>query len=80
VPSDLSGLAASLSGVSSVASSATTSGAETAAGAASAATKDVAPLAQTALSWLEVFVTGLGEENCKQDDVECLRRQKAAAP
>jgi hypothetical protein len=25
-------------------------------------------MAQTALSWLEVFVTGLGEENCKQDD------------
>jgi len=80
VPSDLSGLAASLSGVSSVASSATTSGAESAAGAAAAAGKDVAPLAQTALSWLEVFVTGLGEENCKQDDLECLRRQKAAAP
>jgi hypothetical protein len=34
------------------------------------------PLAQTALSWLEVFVTGLGEENCKQDDIECLKRQK----
>jgi hypothetical protein len=35
-----------------------------------------APIAQAALSWLEVFVTGLGEENCKQDDVECLKRQK----
>ena len=79
VPSDLSGLAASLSGVSSVASSATTSGAASAESAA-AATKEVAPLAQTALSWLEVFVTGLGEENCKQDDVECLKRQKSAAP
>ncbi|MES1195338.1 MAG: filamentous hemagglutinin family protein [Steroidobacter sp.] len=33
-------------------------------------------IAQAALSWLEVFVTGLGEENCKQDDVECLKRQK----
>jgi filamentous hemagglutinin len=79
VPSDLSGLAASLSGVSSVASSATTSGAVSAESAA-AASKEVAPLAQTALSWLEVFVTGLGEENCKQDDVECLKRQKSAAP
>ena len=79
VPSDLSGLAASLSGVSSVASSATTSGTASAESAA-AASKEVAPLAQTALSWLEVFVTGLGEENCKQDDVECLKRQKSAAP
>jgi filamentous hemagglutinin family protein len=79
VPSDLSGLAASLSGVSSVASSATTSGAASAE-SASAASKEATPLAQTALSWLEVFVTGLGEENCKQDDLECLRRQRTAAP
>jgi filamentous hemagglutinin family protein len=78
VPSDLSGLGASLSGVSSVASSATTS--STTSLAESNAQKDTAPLAQTALSWLEVFVTGLGEENCKQDDVECLKRQKSAAP
>ena len=78
VPSDLSGLAASLSGVSSVASSATTS--STTALAESNAAKETAPLAQTALSWLEVFVTGLGEENCKQDDRECLRRQRSAAP
>jgi filamentous hemagglutinin len=79
VPSDLSGLAASLSGVSSVATSATTSGAASAESAA-AASKEVTPLAQTALSWLEVFVTGLGEENCKQDDVECLKRQRSTAP
>lgn len=78
VPSDLSGLAASLSGVSAVGSSATTS--STTSVAESTATKETAPLAQTALSWLEVFVTGLGEENCKQDDLECLHRQKKAAP
>ncbi len=78
VPSDLSGLGASLSGVSAVASSATTS--STTSVAESNATKETAPLAQTALSWLEVFVTGLGEENCKQDDRECLKRQKSAAP
>jgi filamentous hemagglutinin len=35
-----------------------------------------APLAQTALSWLDVFVTGLGAENCNPDDTECLNRQK----
>ena len=34
-----------------------------------------ASLAQTAMSWLEVFVIGLGEENCKTDDMECLKRQ-----
>jgi hypothetical protein len=78
VPSDLSGLGASLSSVSSVASSATTS--STTSLTESNAQKETAPLAQTALSWLEVFVTGLGEENCKQDDVECLKRQKSAAP
>jgi filamentous hemagglutinin family protein len=79
VPSDLSGLGASLSGVSSVASSATSSSTSSTV-AESNAQKETAPLAQTALSWLEVFVTGLGEENCKQDDVECLKRQKSAAP
>jgi filamentous hemagglutinin family protein len=79
VPSDLSGLGASLSGVSAVASSATSSAASTVADAAAAA-KEAAPLAQNALSWLDVFVTGLGEENCKPDDTECLRRQKTASP
>jgi hypothetical protein len=79
VPSDLSGLAASLSGVSSVASGATTSATASAA-ESNAAQRETAPLAQSAISWLDVFVTGLGEENCKQDDIECLKRQKAAAP
>ena len=79
VPSDLSGLAASLSGASAVGSSATTSSTNSVADAGEAA-KETTPLAQTALSWLEVFVTGLGEENCKQDDIECLKRQKSTAP
>jgi filamentous hemagglutinin len=79
VPSDISNLGAALSGVSSVASSAT-SNAEASVGAQSNAAKDVAPLAQTALSWLDVFVTGLGEENCKPNDIECLKRQKTASP
>jgi filamentous hemagglutinin family protein len=78
VPSDLSGLAASLSGVSAVAAGTTTS--STSAVTEAAANKETAPIAQTALSWLDVFVTGLGEENCKQDDIECLKRQKSAAP
>ncbi|HMK85710.1 MAG TPA: filamentous hemagglutinin family protein [Steroidobacteraceae bacterium] len=79
VPSDLSGLSASLSGVSAVAASATTSSTSSLEESAVAA-KETAPIAQTALSWLDVFVTGLGEENCKPDDIECLKRQKTAAP
>lgn len=79
VPSDISSLGASLSGASAVASSSTSSATSSIA-EASAASKEVAPLAQTALSWLDVFVIGLGEENCKPDDVECLKRQKTASP
>ncbi|MEJ0004907.1 MAG: filamentous hemagglutinin family protein [Steroidobacteraceae bacterium] len=78
VPSDVSSLGASLSGVSAVASS-TTSSATTQVAEANAA-KETAPLAQSALNFLDVFVTGLGEENCKPDDIECLKRQKTASP
>ena len=35
------------------------------------------PVADAAISWLDVFVTGLGEENCKPDDMECLKREGA---
>jgi filamentous hemagglutinin family protein len=75
VPVVVSNLSASLSGASSAASSATTSASASMEGG-SAAQKEATPLAQTALSWLEVFVTGLGEEDCKPDDLECLKRQK----
>jgi hypothetical protein len=71
-------LAASLSGVSAVGAGATNSSTNQVADN-NETTKETAPLAQSALSWLEVFVTGLGEENCKQDDRECLARQKKAA-
>jgi len=79
VPPEVGNLGVTLSGASSVASSATSS-AESSSAAASNAAKEVAPLAQTALSWLDVFVIGLGEENCKPDDIECLKRQKTASP
>jgi hypothetical protein len=59
-----------------VASSSTTSGTEAAQESANATKEAAATLAQSALSWLEVFVTGLGEENCKPDDIPCLQRQK----
>jgi filamentous hemagglutinin family protein len=35
-----------------------------------------APLAESALNWLEVFVVGLGDDVCRPDDIECLRRQR----
>jgi hypothetical protein len=78
VPSDVSNLGASLSGVSAVASSSTSSGTASVA-EANASREATASLAQNALSWLDVFVTGLGEENCKPDDIECLKRQKTAS-
>ncbi len=77
VPAQISSVGASLSGASAAASSA--SNTSTATVASTATEKEtVAPLSQAALSWLDVFVTGLGEENCKPDDIECLKRQKTA--
>jgi hypothetical protein len=75
VPATVSNIGASLSGASSVAASTTTS-ATASATAASENAENAAPLAQAAISWLDVFVTGLGEENCRPDDMECLKRQK----
>ena len=34
------------------------------------------PLAESALNWLDVFVIGLGEDTCRPDDLDCLKRQK----
>jgi hypothetical protein len=75
VPAATSGLAASLSGVSAVGGASTTSATKAVDEAAAKADKDAAPITQAALSWLEVFVVGLGDENCRQDDLECLKRQ-----
>jgi filamentous hemagglutinin len=80
VPPEVSNLGAALSGASAVASGAAQNAETSVAAQETAASKETAPLSQSALSWLDVFVTGLGEENCKQDDIECLKRQKAAAP
>ncbi len=74
VPVDTSGLGASLSGSSAVASSAS-SAATMSVGSAGAQERS-APLAESALSWLDVFVEGFGEEVCKPSDQECLQRQK----
>ena len=73
IPVTPTGIGASVVGASS-----------TAAGAVSSATGDLAnrqqqesaaPAAQSALSWLDVFVLGFGEENCQAGDAECLKRQ-----
>ena len=71
LPVENTGLGAALAGTNSVASSAAnaaTMGLDTTNKA------DSAPSATSALSWLDVFLVGLGEENCKPDDMECLKR------
>jgi hypothetical protein len=73
VPVDTGGLGASLAGVSSSASS--TANAATAAVESGAKDEQKSSIADAALSWLDVFVVGLGEEGCKPDDLECLKRQ-----
>jgi filamentous hemagglutinin len=75
VPPLVSGVTASLASAASAASSATSS-VTSAIDSAAGATTQQAPLTQSAISWLDVFVTGLGDENCKPEDTECLQRQK----
>jgi hypothetical protein len=73
VPPAVSNITASVSGAVSAASASTTSVSSMDA----FSNKDqAAPLAASALSWLDVFVTGLGEEDCKPSDEECIKRQK----
>ena len=75
VPAETSGLGASLAGVTASASSSSKASSDSV--SEDEEKRSATPqLAQTALSWLDVFVVGLGEENCKQDDMECLKRQK----
>jgi hypothetical protein len=75
IPVDAGGLGASLSSASAVAGSATNA-ATAVAGSAASDSAESAPLAETALGWLDVFVVGYGDENCKPNDAECLKRQK----
>lgn len=75
VPAETSGIGASLSGVSASASSSSNSATQSVNSQGDGAQDTAQALAVAALSWLEVFVVGLGEENCRQDDLECLKRQ-----
>jgi hypothetical protein len=73
VPSQVGNLGATLSAASGAASS--TSNASTSAASNTGESKEAAaPLAASALSWLDVFVEGFGTEVCKPDDAECLKR------
>jgi filamentous hemagglutinin len=74
VPAAVGNIAASVSGAATSGTAATNAAAEI---AASAANTQAAPVTQAAISWLDVFVTGLGDENCKPEDEECLKRQKS---
>ncbi len=74
VPSEVSSLGASLSSVSAVASSASNASGSTV--GEQAAPPTAAPLAESALGWLDVFVTGFGEDSCSANDAECMKRQQ----
>ncbi|MBS0375210.1 MAG: filamentous hemagglutinin family protein [Proteobacteria bacterium] len=74
VPPQASGIGVTVSGAANAASSSTASSTATVAGGG-AEREQASPLAQSALNWLEVFVTGLGEEGCRPDDLDCLKRQ-----
>jgi filamentous hemagglutinin family protein len=72
VPVDTGGLSASLVGAGASSGNEATSAAEQ---ATSSSSEQAAPMADAAMSWLEVFVVGLGEEACNPKDVDCLKRQ-----
>lgn len=76
VPALVSNVSGSLSSAASTASAATTNASASLAQNTSASQQQQAPLAQAALSWLDVFVTGLGEENCDPQDTQCLQREQ----
>jgi hypothetical protein len=75
VPVDTGSLSSGLSGASSATSGAS-SAAESALGSGGDQARSESPLADAALGWLEVFVEGFGEEVCKANDEECLKRQR----
>lgn len=74
VPAEAGGLGAALAGVSSVGSSA--SAADQTDVASGATTTEATSIAQTALTWLDVFLEGFGTESCSPNDRACLERQQ----
>ena len=76
VPVDTGGLGVSLAGASGAAGSAAASAAAAVSDGNKRTTPSKSPLADAALGWLDVFVEGYGEDVCKPNDLECLRRQR----
>jgi hypothetical protein len=74
VPPVASGVGVTVAGAANAASSSSASSTGSVE-AGAAGREQAAPLATAALNWLEVFVVGLGEESCRPDDLECLKRQ-----
>ena len=74
VPAVTSGVGVTVAAAAGAASSSSASSGASV-GAAADSREQKAPLAQAALSWLDVFVVGLGEETCRPDDLDCLKRQ-----
>jgi hypothetical protein len=67
-------------GATSLGASSTAAGATSAAQNAfadSARSENKAPLAESALGWIDVFIIGLGNEGCKPEDAECLKREQS---
>ncbi len=73
VPAAVSSVTAAVSGAAGAAAGATTSAASM---SGSGSNQAPAPIAQAAMSWLDVFISGMGMDNCKPEDLECLKRQK----
>jgi hypothetical protein len=74
VPPAVANVTASVSGAASAASATanTASSMENLAGKQ----EEASTASTAAISWLDVFVSGLGEANCKPEDQECLDREK----
>ncbi len=73
VPVDTGGLGASLSSVSAVAASGSNAAQQSV--SANRQEESATPLADEALGFLQVFVTGFGEENCSPEDSHCQAQQ-----
>jgi hypothetical protein len=74
VPVAVTGLGAGVAGASSTAGGAAAAQASVSESQGGASKT---PAAEAALGWLDVFVLGFGEEACKSDDAECLKRQSS---
>jgi filamentous hemagglutinin len=74
VPVEVTGLGASLAAASG-AGTATSNVAQSGL-ADSTANSRMSSQAQAALGWLDVFVLGLGEDQCQPTDTDCLKRQQ----